>query len=775
MSANFESRKRSPPPSPGPFLAEVTNHLDPMYMGRLEIALIKTIPSNVEFQSETYIANYCSPFMGFTSERFEGNNPVDFNDVQKSYGFWMIPPDIGTTVMVIFIGGDPNQCYWFGCIQAPFQNHMVPGIAATDEVLMTPEQARKYQVSILPTAERHKSSLKEGVTPDGKPKPVHPFADRLKDQGLLADKIRGITSSGARREVPSSVFGISTPGPIDTSPGAKKGKIGYKSKQRDGKEAFISRLGGTTFVMDDGDPDGLNELVRIRTRTGHQLLLHNSSDLIYIGNSKGTSWIEMTSNGKIDIYCKDSISIHTENDFNFRADRDINLEAGRNINIRSSGNMETNITGYLYLSVDDHSKIFVRKDLDISGGDGLKLSVENNIEVLTNKSFIASANDGIDIAGESHISIGSGADLNLGANNNILLSGSRIDLNGPSAAAPSIASKADVPPDLPLFTLPNRKKEIGWEGMKFYKDPNPIISIMQRVPTHEPWDQHENINPDKFSPSATDVTLTDRTGSGVPPNPKTTAGGLAGEGQKPANEPEITPGTCSPEFAKQINNPAAQAGIASLKDACKKYGLTSPYAVAALLGIAGGECGWKLVEENFNYSAARLLQVFPSVFKGDQALAQKYAGNPNNSLPEFLYGPESSKGRGLGNSQPGDGGKFIGRGYIQLTGRANYQKYGGMIGQDLVGNPKLLNDSKIAAEVSVKYLLDRCKADQNNSGYFEAACKAVGFNTPDIKAKKKGFYECFYSQLSGSTLSAGQGGIVTDSSGTPIRTGGGSQ
>lgn len=775
MSANFETRRRSPPPSPGPFLAEVTNHLDPMYMGRLEIALIKTIPSDIEFQSETYVANYCSPFMGFTSERFEGNNPVDFNDVQKSYGFWMIPPDVGTTVMVIFIGGDPNQCYWFGCIQAPFQNHMVPGIAATDEVLMTPEQARKYQVSVLPTAERHKSSLKEGITPDGKPKPVHPFADRLKDQGLLADKIRGITSSGARREVPSSVFGISTPGPIDTSPGARKGKIGYKSKQREGKEAYVSRLGGTTFVMDDGDPDGLNELVRIRTRTGHQILLHNSSDLIYIGNSKGTAWLEMTSNGKIDIYSKDSISIHSENDFNFRADRDINLEAGRNINIRSSGNMETNITGYLYLSVDDHSKIFVRKDLDITGGDGLKFSVENNLEFLSNKSFIASANEGIDISGESHVSIGSGADLNLGANNDVLISGSRVDLNGPSAAAPTLATKADVPPDLPLFNLPNRRKEEGWEGMKFYRDPNPIISIMQRVPTHEPWDQHENINPDKFSPAATDVSLVDRSGNGVPPNPNTSAGGVAGQGQESANSPEIPPGTCSPEYAKQINNSAAQSGISALKAACKKYGVTSPYAIASLLGIAGGECGWRLVEENFNYSAARLLQVFPSVFKGDQALAQRYAGNPNNSLPEFLYGSDTAKGKGLGNTQPGDGAKFIGRGYIQLTGRANYARYGGMAGQDLINNPKLLNDPTIAAEVSVKYLLDRCKADQNSSGYFEAACKAVGFNTPDIKAKKKGFYECFYSQLSGGVLSAGQGGIVTDSSGTPIRTSGGSQ
>lgn len=775
MTANFESRRRSPPPSPGPFLAEVTNHLDPMYMGRLEIALIKTIPSDIEFQSETYVANYCSPFMGFTSERFEGNNPSDFNDVQKSYGFWMVPPDVGATVMVIFIGGDPNQCYWFGCVQSPFQNHMVPGIAASDEVLMTAEQARRYQVNVLPVAERHKSSLKEGTSTDGKPKPVHPFADRLLDQGLLADNIRGITSSGARREVPSSVFGISTPGPIDTSAGAKKAKIGYKSIKREGVEAFVSRLGGSSFVMDDGDKTGLNELVRIRTRTGHQILLHNSSDLIYIGNSKGTAWIEMTSHGKLDIYTKDSVSIHSENDFNFRADRDINIEAGRNINMRSVGNMEANISGYLYLTVDDHSKIAIRKQLDFNVSDAVKFSAEGSIEFLSNKSFIASGNDGIDLSGESHVSIGSGAGLNLGANGEILLSGSRIDLNGPSAAAPTIASKADVPPDLPLYNLPNRRKEIGWEDRKFYKDPNSIVSIMQRVPTHEPWDQHENINPEKFSPAATDVSLTDRSSSGVPPNPNTPAGGAAGEGQKSANESQIPPGTCSPEYAKQINSPAAQAGIAALKAACKKYGLTSPYAIASLLGIAGGECGWKLVEENFNYSSARLLQVFPSVFKGDQTLAQRYAGNPNNSLPEFLYGSDTAKGRGLGNTQSGDGAKFIGRGYIQLTGRSNYAKYGGMVGQDLINNPKLLNDPTIAAEVSVKYLLDRCRADQNSAGYFEAACKAVGFNTPDIKAKKKGFYECFYAQLSGGILSSGQSGVVVDSSGNPIRTGGGSQ
>jgi hypothetical protein len=70
--------------------------------------------------------------------------------------------------------------------------------------------------------------------------------------------------------------------------------------------------------------------------------LHNSEDLIYIGNAKGTTWIELTSNGKIDIYAKDSISVHSENDINFTADRDINLTAKRNLNINST--KETRIT-----------------------------------------------------------------------------------------------------------------------------------------------------------------------------------------------------------------------------------------------------------------------------------------------------------------------------------------------------------------------------------------------------------------------------------------------
>jgi hypothetical protein len=67
--------------------------------------------------------------------------------------------------------------------------------------------------------------------------------------------------------------------------------------------------------------------------------MHNSEDLIYITNARGTAWIELTSNGKIDIYSQDSISVHSEQDINFTAGRDINLTATANVNVNAGTNI----------------------------------------------------------------------------------------------------------------------------------------------------------------------------------------------------------------------------------------------------------------------------------------------------------------------------------------------------------------------------------------------------------------------------------------------------
>lgn len=414
---------------PGPFLAKVVSHLDPTYMGMLEVEILR--PSgNSQTSGQLHQVRMLSPFYGATSVDYVGDQD-DYNNTQKSYGMWFVPPDPGTIVVVMFIDGDPKRGYWFGCVMDEAMNFMLPGYAATE---YSDGNGR------LPVGEYNKKVNQTVSDPTKVKKPKSPLADVLETQGLIKDDVRGITTSSARREVPSAVFGISTPGPIDKSAGAKQGRIG---KTDSFVNTFVSRLGGSSFVMDDGDDKFLrktdpsegkpeyahieqgetggnvkmphNELLRIRTRTGHQILLHNSEDLIYIGNSKGTTWIEMTSNGKIDIYAKDSVSIHTENDFNVTADRDINLTAKENINFNS--------------------------------GKTLKASAKEEF-------VIKATTNGRIVAGTM-----------------IVLGAPKVNTNGPPATPQDDALKSN------------------------------------RIPLKEPWGEHENLDPTNFKPDKTQAKL----------------------------------------------------------------------------------------------------------------------------------------------------------------------------------------------------------------------------------------------------------------------------
>ena len=519
----FDERARVPPKNSGPFIAVITNHNDPLKMGRLEVALIDGMQNSTTVKGETYVAKYLSPFSGATSVDYEGSDASKFSDVQKSYGFWMIPPDIGSRVMVIFAQQDPNQCYWIGSVQDTYQNYMIPGIAASSSTYMTSEQQQKYsQATYLPVGEYNKKTeLLKDPRIDQKPKPVHPFADRLLQQGLLMDPVRGPTSSSARRETPSQVYGISTPGPLDPK-GPVRAINGDKNVV-----APVSRLGGSTFVMDDGDVNGQNELVRIRTRTGHQILLHNTNDLIYIGNSTGTTWLEMTSHGKIDIFAQDSISIHTEGDFNFRADRDFNLEAGRNfkittmgsnagdVSITSGGNLNVTGTKFLMSSPGDFN-LSAGGNMNLHTGGTYGLSSKSDINLLSgkNSNLTATSQFNIKSGSKNVVAITAGTDISLNAKDSVTV-GNTTDsppvLYTDNSRTPTVADAATAPtvtkPISPgIFSVPVRDVSKGWQNGNLYNG-GTLLTTMQRVPMHEPWDQHEDVNRLQFSLAYTDAGI----------------------------------------------------------------------------------------------------------------------------------------------------------------------------------------------------------------------------------------------------------------------------
>jgi hypothetical protein len=206
------------------------------------------------------------------------------------------------------------------------------------------DQKSKYGTVNVPSGEVNRTNT--GATPQqiaNAKRPIHPFAETLLKQGLSADDIRGNTSSSARRETPSQVFGISTPGRKDTS--TTPVKVGTKDTQVTDN---VVRKTGHTFVMDDGAVDGTNQLTRLRTASGHQLLMHDTEGVVYLANGSGKAFIEMDRDGTVSVYSDGGINLRSGRDFNLHSDMNINFHAKGQINFSSETNVALNAEGYVF-------------------------------------------------------------------------------------------------------------------------------------------------------------------------------------------------------------------------------------------------------------------------------------------------------------------------------------------------------------------------------------------------------------------------------------------
>lgn len=129
----------------------------------------------------------------------------------------------------------------------------------------------------------------------------------------------------------------------------------------------------------------------------------------------------------------------------------------------------------------------------------------------------------------------------------------------------------------------------------------------------------------------------------------------------------------------------------ALSEACARFGIdTGPRIAGFLAQCAHESCRFRAVEENLRYSAAALQKVWPKRF--DAATAAAYA-----KQPERIANRAYANRIGNGNEASGDGWRFHGRGFIQLTGRANYKAFSLAIGEDMVSHPEKVAEPKYAA------------------------------------------------------------------------------
>jgi len=450
------------PTEMGPYVGIVVNNVDAIRSGRLDVWIEQFGATNADGTpnlTDTSLwrsVNYCPPFYGATPYVGTTASYGTYPGNRNSYGMWFTPPDVGVKVLCFFVGGDPNQGYYLGCIPEPGINHMIPAIGATSNYVPgnQAQQQAFTNSALMPVTEINEGNPAVNENPKfyNAPKPVQSvLAAELFQQGLNTDPIRGPIKSSSQRESPSSTYGISTPGEPIYQGGMKpstiraqlqKGEITAQQAQ------VIGRKGGHTFVMDDGDLDGNDTLVRIRTAKGHQITMSDNGDTFYIVHANGQTWIELGKQGTVDVYSTNSINLRTQGTLNLHADVDVNINAGNNIKMKANNLFALESAKNLTINADQTLAAYSKQTISVRG-DG-KLALKGGISTW----------DG-------------GSTLNFKAN--------QINLNGAGVIGTSTV------PNLGTYKLTDTHFTAG-KG--WVPNPGAINTIVTRAPTHEPFPYH---------------------------------------------------------------------------------------------------------------------------------------------------------------------------------------------------------------------------------------------------------------------------------------------
>ena len=183
---------------------------------------------------------------------------------------------------------------------------------------------------------------------------------------------------------------------------------------------------------------------------------------------------------------------------------------------------------------------------------------------------------------------------------------------------------------------------------------------------------------------------------------------------------------------QKLSGHVPDAVIAQLPDTMAKFGIDTPIKLAHFLAQASHESGgFKAVQENLNYGAKGLLGIFKKYFP-TEAKALEYERKPEK-IANLVYGGRM----GNGPEASGDGYKYRGRGYIQLTGKDNYAAFSKAIEDDCIGNPDLVATKYPLA--SAAWFFTRClpKCTDASDEAITAVTKCVNGGVIGIDDRKK--------------------------------------
>lgn len=187
---------------------------------------------------------------------------------------------------------------------------------------------------------------------------------------------------------------------------------------------------------------------------------------------------------------------------------------------------------------------------------------------------------------------------------------------------------------------------------------------------------------------------------------------------------DLKPGESPIKGSVRFSSSDKSKAINSIIEAMKKYGVTNPYTQIAILSTIGKESGF-VPQNEISYGSTsneRIKKIFGKRVENVDVDSLK---KDPVAFFDQIYGKQAEEFLNFdtGNDQPGDGWKYRGRGFNQITFKNGYKKIQklfdtmGKTKVDLVNNPDKLNEEDIAAEAAVLYFIDSCRNPEMNRKY----------------------------------------------------------
>lgn len=347
----------------------VVDTSDPQQDGRIKV----WCPAVDGERNDSTVANLpwiklVSPYAGQTLDYPAGAEGAQ-TDGFMAYGFFAVPK-MGATVVVGFLYGDTNKRVYMGSYWRDHGNRSLPTGRNRPDLGVTYPLSDTFD-------------------------PVQPLLSNLNIQfngNIDAPEAR--TRGAYERQVAQDKT-------------IKDGAEGYQKSvtqaDLDSQTICLTTPGRHSLIFQD-NPE--NSRVRLKTASGHQVIMDDANERIYISTAKGKSWVELDQDGHIHVYAEDSLSLSTGGDLNMTAAGSVNIHAGKNLNLAAGG----------------HGRIVACSDLSFTGDGGVNIT--------------------------------SGAKFDILASGQILQTGSSIHLNGPTASAGPCADRPNLVPTHEPWTRP---------------------------------------------------------------------------------------------------------------------------------------------------------------------------------------------------------------------------------------------------------------------------------------------------------------------------------